>query len=185
MDYGITVNLSGQSISVSQDVIAASTVDYITAKINFSSAWKGLDSWLHLEKDAESYAISIGPDGVIDANEHLNLGEGAWRLWAHGDSVEDGVTTRRITTTVATLFVRSSGVTNGEPLPLVPASIGEQILAVARSVRDDADAGVFRGDPGKSAYETALEGGYVGDQQTFYADLAALQGLAEEVEALL
>lgn len=42
-----------------------------------------------------------------------------------------------------------------------------------------------KGDTGLSAYASAVLGGYTGDLATFYADLAALQGLAAALEALL
>lgn len=41
------------------------------------------------------------------------------------------------------------------------------------------------GADGQSAYQAAQEGGYTDTEQNFYADLAAMQGLAEELEALL
>lgn len=38
---------------------------------------------------------------------------------------------------------------------------------------------------GMSAFRSAIVGGYTGDEETFYADLAAMQGLAAELESLL
>jgi hypothetical protein len=42
-----------------------------------------------------------------------------------------------------------------------------------------------KGDTGLSAYASAVLGGYMGDEATFYSDLAALQGLAALLEDLL
>lgn len=42
-----------------------------------------------------------------------------------------------------------------------------------------------KGDAGMTAYEAAVLGGYMGDEATFYSDLAALQGLAALLEDLL
>lgn len=39
----------------------------------------------------------------------------------------------------------------------------------------------LRGADGMSAYEAAVEGNYEGDEEDFYEDLAALQGLADEL----
>lgn len=41
-----------------------------------------------------------------------------------------------------------------------------------------------KGATGKSAYESAREGGYTATEAVFYADLAALQGIAAELEAV-
>lgn len=41
------------------------------------------------------------------------------------------------------------------------------------------------GTDGMSAYASAQAGGYTDTEANFYADLAAMQGLAEELEALL
>lgn len=41
------------------------------------------------------------------------------------------------------------------------------------------------GISGMTAYEAAVLGGYLHDEATFYADLAALQGLAALLEDLL
>lgn len=43
----------------------------------------------------------------------------------------------------------------------------------------------IKGDTGLSAYASAVLGGYKGDEATFYADLAALQGLAVLLEDML
>ena len=44
---------------------------------------------------------------------------------------------------------------------------------------------VAPGTPVQSAYEAAQTGGYTGTITEFYADLAAMQGLSAELEALL
>lgn len=40
------------------------------------------------------------------------------------------------------------------------------------------------GADGQTAYEAACEGGYMDDEATFMADLAAVQGLAAELAAI-
>lgn len=41
-----------------------------------------------------------------------------------------------------------------------------------------------KGTDGKSAYQYAVDGGYTGTQANFYADLAAMQGLASALAAI-
>ena len=38
---------------------------------------------------------------------------------------------------------------------------------------------------GVSAYTSAVKGGYAGTEADFYADLAAIEGLAAELEAIV
>lgn len=69
----------------------------------------------------------------------------------------------------------------------VTPTLVQQILDVAQSVRDDADAGRFRGEKGdkgdtgatgKSAYAYACDGGYTGTESQFGQGLAALADYA-------
>ena len=43
----------------------------------------------------------------------------------------------------------------------------------------------IQGLPGDSAYTSAVNGGYAGTEAEFYADLAAIDGLAAELEAIV
>lgn len=68
----------------------------------------------------------------------------------------------------------------GEAAEATPTLL-QQLMASVQSVRDDADAGAF---DGRSAYASAAEGGYTGTEAAFYADLAGMQGLADELAKL-
>ena len=70
----------------------------------------------------------------------------------HGNSIQDGQIVERITTSIVKIQVLPTGILNGEPLPDIPPSASEQILAtateaknIAQSVYDDAERGLFDG----------------------------------------
>src|SRR5574344_1473921 len=146
----ITLKISGQELYiVSSPVMVSDTIDYQTAEFTFSGDWDGLVKWAHFSQDVEEYIIDV-TDGQIIATDHLNLSNGVWQVYVHGDEVVNDVVTQRITTNIQTLKVLPTGNLDGEPLPLVPASVGEQILAIAQTakdvaeqVRQDADDGAF------------------------------------------
>ena len=57
-------------------------------------------------------------------------------MWVHGDAFENGVTAARMTTAASTLVVRETGAE--DPLPL-PPTYGEQVLALAASVKEETE----------------------------------------------
>lgn len=151
----INFYIDGQKLSVyGQPFMAGDTIDYLEAAFVFSSDWDGLTKTAHFKLGNTSYDIIL-TDDRIRKEDHLNLAAGVWQVWVHGDRVESSNVTQRITTDIAEVRVAETGVSDGEPMPITPASLGEQILAtaqnaedIAQSVRDDADAGKFNGAPG-------------------------------------
>lgn len=57
-------------------------------------------------------------------------------------------------------------------------------IVEAQGITVQIDGGV-QGLPGDSAYASAVKGGYAGTEADFYADLAAIDGLAAELEAIV
>lgn len=55
-------------------------------------------------------------------------------------------------------------------------SLAESAKKEAQSVREDADAGLFNGRDGKSAYEIAVDGGYAGTETQWLASLKGEPG---------
>lgn len=140
--------VKGQSLRIMHPLTVADTVDYLEAKFHFqSSDWQGLAKWAHFKNANSVYDILLVND-KIEHTAHLNLTAGDWEIYLHGNG-EEGV---RITTERQKLKVVPTGLLEGEILPEVPLSTAEQIsavaasaLAVAQSVREDADAGAFDG----------------------------------------
>lgn len=130
----ITLFLQGQKLTLAQTVIAADAVNYLTARLIYKTAdWTGdgLSVWAHFKKgDVQIDAEAV--DGEIGADAGINLTAGEWSVWVTGHVYDGAELIRRITSTVAELTVRDSGVDDGEPLPA--RSYGETILGEVRDI---------------------------------------------------
>lgn len=155
----ITGSVNGQVLTIAQPVIAADSVDYLTARFSFSEDWTGADKFAffakagHEDDPAEILLI----DDEITADAHLNLPAGRWNVWLVGLRTEGAEVTQRITTTVAEIRVQLSGVRNAEPFPGEAGSAGEQIVAQAIAARNAAQtAAQNAGASANSAAEAAV-----------------------------
>lgn len=125
----ITGFVQGQVLRLSAPVVAADTLDYLTAQFVFRSAdWNGMEKWAHFAKGGTVYDIRL-TDDKIRREDHLNLGAGEWKVYIHGNRFAAGTVVERITTAEDVLRVVPTGALNGEPFPEMPASVTEQILA--------------------------------------------------------
>ena len=121
--------INGQDLRLSQPKIAADTIDYLEAVFKFQTAdWNGLEKWAHFKKGDVVYDVML-EDDKIHKEKHLNLSAGYWSVYLHGNAFENGKMVQRITTDKARLSVEESGALNGDPLPLVPPSVAEQLSA--------------------------------------------------------
>lgn len=135
----ISFFIRGQTLTVSAPVIAADSVNYLTAKFAFrTSEWDGLEKIVHF-RCGNLYAEIGLADDEITASRGLNLTEGEWTVSVTGHLTEGGELVQRITTGTATLTVVPSGIgEDGEPLPDL-ASYGEEILAEVESIHAEVD----------------------------------------------
>lgn len=125
----ITGFVQGQVLRLSAPVVAADTLDYLTAQFVFRSAdWNGMEKWAHFAKGGTVYDVRLTED-KIRREDHLNLSAGEWKVYVHGNRFADGTVLERITTAEDVLRVVPTGTLDGEPFPEMPASVTEQILA--------------------------------------------------------
>lgn len=119
-----------QRLKITKEHVVADTIDYLEAKFTFSGDWNGLEKWVHFShrKTDAVYDIRL-TDDCIRKEDHLNLSAGLWRVYLHGSEYVGGEVVERITTDIADLEVRPTGMLNGEPFPEMPESVTEQILA--------------------------------------------------------
>ncbi len=148
--------VSGQSLKFFTPVVAADSLNYLTAKVNFADAeWDGYSKWLHFRQDedlgADTYDLQLNEDNEITAEQKLNLTIGQWEIYLTGTKE-----TSRLTTVPVILTVKESGLIDA-PLHELPMSVAEQVdynaqqaLLLARTVKDMADAGDFDGKDGTS-----------------------------------
>lgn len=123
--------VKGQALRLYYPTVVSDTVAYLTAEFSFlTDDWKGLSKWAHFKNGDRLFSVNLVED-KIRAEDHLNLSAGEWEVYLHGAALSEGEVVRRITTQPQKLIVAASGVLDGEPLPITPPSVGEQILATA------------------------------------------------------
>lgn len=107
----------------------ADTINYLTAEFSFLTAdWSGLVVYAHFKKGEDYYSVQL-ENGKITPEDHLNLTEGEWELYLHGNEYKDGEVIKRITTNVIKFTVEPTGALEGEPFPEVEPSVVEQLAA--------------------------------------------------------
>ena len=155
----ITGFVQGQVLRLSAPVVAADTLDYLTAQFVFRSAdWNGMEKWAHFAKGGTVYDIPLTED-KIRREDHLNLGAGEWKVYIHGNRFADDKVVERITTAEDVLCVVPTGALNGEPFPEMPASVTEQILARL----DDVEQNGGGSGGGVQVDDTLSKAGYAAD----------------------
>lgn len=136
----IKCSVEGQELIVGSPIIAADSINYLTAKFIFrTSDWDGLVKIAHFSNGALSASININADDEIPESAGLNLSVGRWVVSVTGHKYENGELVQRITTTQAKLTVHPSGVPDGDPLPSLP-SLGEQILGKVTEIKTEVDS---------------------------------------------
>lgn len=147
----IELSLKGQKLAVHTPLVVAGTVDYLTVQIyRDSPEWKDLKLHVFFQQNNLTYEILTDGD-FIGTDAHLNLMDGEWSVSVVGYEFDGDTMVEKVTTNTIGLTVAPAPPDAGESLPYTPPSAYEQIEAIARSVREDADNGLFngaKGDPG-------------------------------------
>ncbi len=135
--------IKGQALTLSSPVIASGTIDYLTARFTFfTNEWEHLDQiWVHFRQGDKVFDAQV-VDGRVKEDEHINLTEGEWDVYLHGNTFENGEVKQRITTEPQTVKVVATGNLKGEPFPSVDASTGEKLLAIAKNAENKADKAI-------------------------------------------
>lgn len=148
----IELSVSGQRLrrEMGPGIVGGSRY-YLTAHVAFAGHdWDGAQVWLKIDQDGAQNSYLLDEEGCVTAERGINLPAGQYTmslLGLRGDM--------RITTNEVPLCVLQSGADGGDPLPEIPQTAAEQIALLAqeavdtaRSVREDADAGIFNGKDG-------------------------------------
>jgi len=146
----IKLIINAQELAIVTQKVVAGTHNYLTVEADFKgSDWTGLRKWVHFTMGPFSYILPMEDDKITE-EQHLDLTEGTWEVYVHGNELTDDEVTERVTTDIKYLFVEAPH--DGHPFP--PLTPGfEEVLAnqvmeaknIAQAVRDDADAGEFDG----------------------------------------
>lgn len=134
--YNITLTANHQSLTAEYLPLAAESVQYLTAKVVCETEdWTGREIKAMFEQGCMVYEVPV-TGGEITAKQQLNLTAGDWHVWLVGNSARDGEVIPRITTNVAHISVAPTGGTEGNPFPIMPPTVEEQLRADMGNLAD-------------------------------------------------
>ena len=160
--------VKNQSIEIMErEVLADHQIQYVQFKFTFDGDWKRFHKVVQFNQCDETYNIVLGVDGTslyLPAELHV----GAAKMSVFGYDAESD-TTVRATTVPVTLNIRESGFVGDDDPPIPPTpDLYAQLLKKIEEAGHGAD--------GKSAYEIAVEHGYVGTETEWLASLKGEPG---------
>ena len=128
--------INSQVLTIKKSTIAADTLNYLTAQFTFiGDEWEDVVKIAHFSNGVNSTDIQLTNDAIL-AENGLNLTAGKWKVSITGEKSENSVVVMRITTTIAEIVVLPSGISSGEPVPILP-TYGEQVLAEVQDIKTD------------------------------------------------
>lgn len=159
--------VKNQSIEVlEREVLADHQIQYVQFRFTFDGDWRRFHKVVQFSQCDETYNIVLGTDGTslyLPAELHV----GAVKMSVFGYDAESD-TTVRATTVPVTLNIRESGFEGDDPpIPPTPDLYTQLLKRI-----EDAEHGL----DGKSAYEIAVEHGYVGTEEEWLASLKGEPG---------
>ena len=154
-----------------REVIASDQIAFVSVKFVFDGAWKTLHKVVQFTQCEETYNVVLGIDGttcLLPAELH----PGAVKMSLFGYDAESD-TTVRATTVPVTLHIRPSGfVADGDTsIPPTP-DLYTQLLKKLSEMQTGAN-----GKDGRSAYEIAIENGFVGTAAEWLESLKGRDGI--------
>lgn len=151
----IKMYITGQTLSIYSPVIAADSLNFLTAECYFDESWEGASKWAHFrqerdEEDAVVFDIALTEDRITET-QGLNLTVGEWEVYLTGAKADGS----RLTVTPVIITVKRSGLVDA-PLHQMPPTVAEQIavradtaLSMAQTVLNAAEKGQFDGKDGR------------------------------------
>ena len=157
--------------ALEREVIASDQIAFVSVKFVFDGAWKTLHKVVQFTQCEETYNVVLGTEGttcLLPAELH----PGAVKMSLFGYDAESD-TTLRATTVPVTLHIRPSGfVADGDtPIPPTP-DLYTQLLKKLSEMQTGAN-----GKDGCSAYEIAIENGFVGTAAEWLESLKGRDGI--------
>ena len=164
--------VKNQKIEVlEREVIASDQIAFVSVKFVFDGAWKTLHKVVQFTQCEETYNVVLGIDGttcLLPAELH----PGAVKMSLFGYD-EESDTTLRATTVPVTLHIRPSGFVEDGATPIPPTpDLYTQLLKKLSEMQTGAN-----GKDGRSAYEIAIENGFVGTAAEWLESLKGMNGV--------
>ena len=157
--------------ALEREVIASDQIAFVLVKFVFDGAWKTLHKVVQFTQCEETYNVVLGIDGttcLLPAELH----PGAVKMSLFGYDAESD-TTLRATTVPVTLHIRPSGFVEDGVTPIPPTpDLYTQLLKKLSEMQTGAN-----GKDGCSAYEIAIENGFVGTAAEWLESLKGRDGI--------
>ena len=160
--------VKGQNIeTLEHEVIAADQIAFVKIHFVFDNNWKPLHKVVQFTQDEITYNRVLGTENT-SCFLPAELTAGTVKMSLFGYDAE-ATETVRATTVVKTLHIRPSGFDgeNETPIPPTP-DLYQQLLQKIQSAS--------KGTDGKSAYEIAVEHGFVGTEAEWLESLKGIDG---------
>ena len=157
--------------ALEREVIASDQIAFVSVKFMFDGAWKTLHKVVQFTQCEETYNLVLGIDRttcLLPAELH----PGAVKMSLFGYDAESD-TTLRATTVPVTLHIRPSGFVEDGTTPIPPTpDLYTQLLKKLSEMQAGAN-----GKDGRSAYEIAIENGFVGTVAEWLESLKGRDGI--------
>ena len=157
--------------ALEREVIASDQIAFVSVKFVFDGAWKTLHKVVQFTQCEETYNVVLGTEGttcLLPAELH----PGAVKMSLFGYDAESD-TTVRATTVPVTLHIRPSGFVEDGATPIPPTpDLYTQLLKKLSEMQTGAN-----GKDGSSAYEIAIENGFVGTAAEWLESLKGKDGI--------
>ena len=157
--------------ALEREVIASDQIAFVSVKFVFDGAWKTLHKVVQFTQCEETYNLVLGIEGTTCLLPS-ELHPGAVKMSLFGYDAESD-TTVRATTVPVTLHIRQSGFVEDSATPIPPTpDLYTQLLKKLSEMQTGAN-----GKDGRSAYEIAIENGFVGTAAEWLESLKGRDGL--------
>lgn len=158
--------VKGQNIeTLEHEVIAADQITFVKIHFVFDNNWKPLHKVVQFTQDEITYNMVLGTENT-NCFLPAELTAGTVKMSLFGYDAE-ATETVRATTVVKTLHIRPSGFDgeNETPIPPTPDLYQQLLHKISEKGKD-----------GKSAYEIAVEHGFVGTEADWLESLKGVDG---------
>ena len=154
-----------------REIIASDQIAFVSVKFVFDGVWKTLHKVVQFTQCEETYNLVLGTDGTT-CFLPSELHPGAVKMSLLGYDAESD-TTLRATTVPVTLHIRPSGFVEDGVTPIPPTpDLYTQLLKKLSEMQTGAN-----GKDGRSAYEIAIENGFVGTVAEWLESLKGRDGI--------
>ena len=157
--------------ALEREVIASDQIAFVSVKFVFDGTWKTLHKVVQFTQCEETYNLVLGIDGTTCLLPS-ELHPGAVKMSLFGYDAESD-TTLRATTVPVTLHIRPSGFVADGDTPIPPTlDLYTQLLKKLSGMQTGAN-----GKDSRSAYEIAIENGFVGTAAEWLESLKGRDGI--------